>query len=100
MSNTSTGREIEGQIHYLLKMMRAHFANEHPDPDQTEPCKYLDDVEDELLALIASHTNAALDRIEESVKQHTIPEGKHLVTRSYVLNTLEFERNRIQKESA
>ena len=37
-------------------------------------------------------TNQMLDRIASSVKQHTVPEGRHLVTRSYVLNTLEYER--------
>jgi hypothetical protein len=37
---------------------------------------------------------AALDRIADSVKQHTVPEGRDLVTRSYVLNTIEFERSR------
>jgi hypothetical protein len=37
---------------------------------------------------------ATLDRIADSVKQHTVPEGRDLVTRSYVLNTIEFERSR------
>lgn len=39
--------------------------------------------------------NQALDNIEASVKQHTVPEGRDLVTRSYVMNTLEFERQRL-----
>jgi hypothetical protein len=43
---------IEKRLRKLLKMMRAHFANEHPDPDQTLPCKYLDDIEEEITKLI------------------------------------------------
>ena len=41
---------------------------------------------------------AALDRIEQSCNQHTTPDGTHLVTRSYVKNTLDFERQRFGLE--
>lgn len=37
----------------------------------------------------------AIDNITNSIKQHTVPEGQHLVTRSYVLNTLEYERAKL-----
>jgi hypothetical protein len=37
-------------------------------------------------------TNQMLDRIASSVRQHTVPDGRYLVTRSYVLNTIESER--------
>jgi hypothetical protein len=49
-------------------------------------------------AEVEAAISAALDRIATSVKQHTVPEGKHLVTRSYVLNTIEFERYRAQSQ--
>jgi hypothetical protein len=48
-------------------------------------------------AQIISLIEGILDNIENSVKQHTVPEGRHLVTRSYVLNTLEFERKRLKQ---
>ena len=55
-------------------------------------------VADNLITLFTKDKEAAikatLDRIADSVKQHTVPEGKDLVTRSYVLNTIEFERSR------
>lgn len=51
----------------------------------------------DLLALITASQKTLLDRIEQSVKQHTVPEGKHLVTRSYVLKTLEFERGKLEE---
>jgi hypothetical protein len=38
-----------------------------------------------------------LDNIEQSIVQHTVPEGKHLVTRSYVRNAIEFERQAIKE---
>jgi hypothetical protein len=47
-----------------------------------------------LLPIVEAAIKATLDRIADSVKQHTVPEGKDLVTRSYVLNTIEFERGR------
>lgn len=51
-----------------------------------------------ILALLAAEQQALLDRIAQSVKQHTVPEGIDLVTRSYVLNTLEFERSSLKAE--
>jgi hypothetical protein len=48
-------------------------------------------------ARLNSLIEGILDNIENSVKQHTVPEGRHLVTRSYVLNTLEFERKRLKQ---
>lgn len=117
MSNTSTGREIDEFTKWCTKWavgLEEIFYNQAY--NELGDKITFDDLTDKyskdyvlraykgLEALITSHTNAAriemLDRIEESVKQHTVPEGKHLVTRSYVLNTLEFERNRTQKESA
>jgi hypothetical protein len=51
----------------------------------------------ETKAQIISLIEGIIDNIENSVKQHTVPEGRHLVTRSYVLNTLEFERKRLKQ---
>jgi hypothetical protein len=48
-------------------------------------------------ARLNSLIEGIIDNIENSVKQHTVPEGRHLVTRSYVLNTLEFERKRLKQ---
>lgn len=55
------------ELDKLLKMMRAHFANEHPDPDQTLPCKYLDDIENEIQALIHQQVREARLRGVEEV---------------------------------
>jgi hypothetical protein len=38
-----------------------------------------------------------MDSLEASIKQHTVPEGSHLVTRSYVLNSIEFEREAVER---
>lgn len=35
-------------------------------------------------------------RIKEELKQHTVPEGRDLITRSYVNNTIDFELERIK----
>lgn len=43
---------------------------------------------------ISERERALIDRIEASVKQHTVPEGWDLATKSYIFNTLEFERSR------
>jgi len=51
---------------------------------------------DEAKQQIISKIEEMLDSIENSVKQHTVPEGTDLVTRSYVLNTIEFERKRLK----
>lgn len=37
-----------------------------------------------------------LDRLEASISSHTTPEGRDLITRSYVKNTLNFERNKLR----
>lgn len=59
-----------------------------------------DELTEKLLPLIDAHTAAAveeaIDRIEQSIDQHTVPEGAGLVTRQYVGNTLRFERKRIK----
>ena len=34
----------------------------------------------------------AIDNMEQSINQHTVPEGRDLVTRSYVKNTINFVR--------
>jgi len=39
-----------------------------------------------------------LDNLEQSIKQHTVPEGSHLVTRSYVLNAIKFAKSELTKE--
>lgn len=48
----------------------------------------------EASAALLEYIDQGLKNIEESTRQHTVPEGKHLVTRSYVLNAIEFERKR------
>lgn len=44
------------------------------------------------MQVIRNEKLALIDRIEQSINQHTVPEGIGLLTRSYVRNTLEFER--------
>jgi hypothetical protein len=50
---------------------------------------------EKVLAWRDKAVSQVLDNVEESVKQHTVPEGRDLVTRSYVMNTIEFERQRL-----
>lgn len=52
----------------------------------------------DLTALINQSQLELLERIETSINQHTVPEGKDLLTKSYVLNTLIFERSALQSE--
>jgi len=45
----------------------------------------------------AELVNGVLDRIQESLDNHTTPEGHDLLTRSYINNTITFERERASK---
>jgi hypothetical protein len=86
----------ESQGDELLKLVREHLI----DVDQHGYVEGEDDVvaSRELRALIDREKAELLDRIETSVKMHTVPEGRHLITRSYVLNTINFERSAITSE--
>jgi hypothetical protein len=80
-----------------------------PNPDDSVLDQILDDFYDgvfleeqpkakeALLAWRDKSTTDLIDRLEQAIDQHTVPEGKHLITRSYVQNCLEFERQRIAK---
>lgn len=54
-----------------------------------------------IMQLISDQTNKAvsdtIDRIQESLNSHTTPQGQDLLTRSYIDNTLDFERGRLQQ---
>lgn len=50
-----------------------------------------------ILADRKQHELELLDRLEQSINNHTVPEGADLLTRSYVRNTIEFERERLGK---
>lgn len=54
-----------------------------------------DDLTAELLQLFAAFGQEICSNLEQSVKQHTVPEGFDLVTRSYVINSIAFERARL-----
>ena len=50
-----------------------------------------------LQSLIKKEKHDLIDRIEASIQQHTVPEGWDLASKSYIRNTLEFEREQLQQ---
>ena len=53
---------------------------------------------DYLEPTISAQITTLLDNLEQSIKQHTVPEGSHLVTRSYVLNAIKFAKSELNGE--
>lgn len=52
-----------------------------------------------LIKLVVGAQEKLLKRLEESINQHTVPEGAGLITRSYVQNTINFELTTLRKEN-
>lgn len=50
--------------------------------------KYRDAIRQAAISYGNERVREALDAVEQSIKQHTVPEGRDLITRSYVRNTL------------
>ena len=46
--------------------------------------------------LISSKVLQVLDSLEESIRQHTVPEGRGLLSKDYVQNTIAFERKKYE----
>ncbi len=69
-------------------MLRAHHETEHPDPDQTEGCRYLDDVRNEIMHLIHSDRTALLDQLVREMPRKT--NGKALNISTQATAFLEF----------
>lgn len=69
-------KDIDDNKAEMMSIMMEHYRN-----------KFKDDIK----ALMQE----PLDALEQSIKQHTVPEGRDLVSKSYVLNSIEFERKRV-----
>lgn len=41
-------------VEQMIRNIGKHYDKYHPDPDQTEPCKYIEDVIDELRSFLAT----------------------------------------------
>jgi hypothetical protein len=54
------------------------------------------DLYEDILTWANQRALNAIDNIEQSLKSHTTPAGKDLLTRSYIRNTLDFERQKIK----
>lgn len=46
------------------------------------------------LAYLDEYVAAVINNIDDSIRQHTVQEGPGLASKSYIRNTLEFERQR------
>lgn len=54
---------------------------------------------DGIMPMVTSAQLDLLDRLEQSINNHTTPEGRQLLTRSYVKNTLDFERGKLTQNN-
>jgi len=83
----------------ILKWSEEHDLLRHfPDCDDSCNDSWMESkMIESLLDLIYQKQLALLDRIKESLNNHTTPEGRDLLTRSYINNTLEFERQKLEK---
>ena len=91
--------DLAGKMTKLLTIKNA-LAN-NPEHLKTEVIRSIDETSQAIKSEIQRHYISydevleMLNRIEASIKMHTVPEGERLVTRRYVVNTLEFERQKL-----
>jgi hypothetical protein len=74
---------------WLEDFIETYVVDRHTCEMGLLPCTYC-----EAKQAITTHIQALLDDIEQSIKSHTVPEGKNLLNRQYVLNTIEFVRKK------
>lgn len=62
-NNQTTDQAIEKDVKYLVWNLVDHYQNDHPDPDQTEECRFAIETIEELSQLLANEVRKA--RVEE-----------------------------------
>jgi len=84
------------ELREQTKRLVIRVLNFNPD---TSSIEYdVENIVDKHLELVSVQITTLLDNLEQSIKQHTVPEGSHLVTRSYVLNAIKFAKSELTKE--
>lgn len=83
---------IENLEQQILRVWEREF---NPKNNPPMPVTLLE----ELKELIESQCGAAaikeLEKVKFEMKMHTVPEGRHLITRSYLNNTIDFMVNEL-----
>jgi transketolase len=68
--------------------------------EQTNQCEkiwqrlfeqYQKQIQDLMLARARTATKKVLEELKQEMRMHTVPEGNHLITRSYLENTIDFK---------